>query len=558
MRQRIKSNRLSLEKLLRSPSTSRHFTSNTTLASKARPQLPFLTIPVKSPRRHRYFTTETKKWLQHEGRLFVRYNVSIWGSLVCIAGIIFLLNQEWIEKEFPTPHEWSIITRMRARGAKTANRDGLPQKNRDEIIVSCQEALKRLENPNIDGAGVKELLNDEPLSIEGLGNVGKDITAKDENWRRGYYEIMMLLANTLEHVDGWVQDTTRNVVCPPEMVVGPSNPKPKPVPAGAPSAPREENCIPAYEPAENVYLRILTTKGFTTKQKMDAALAYAFFLDFKKLPEAAERVYDWALAIATETVAPTSQPLIDMRTMTLNDKTTSPPENVLTALTAIATHKARALDFGAALPIFVSILQARRALPSTPPPGAEDFEKAAPLGFWQNLWKMAEAPKYPPPPSDGTQPPWRSPKQLCEEAALHLYIGEILYSSKDTIRNREEGLAWTRDGVDIAEEQLRALGNSTPSQARSVCKDCLSTGLKNWTAMVKKLARQEEQERKKRAAEPASKSTFGSFWSQAKPVEGEGRWAAEEKVVYDRIKRTSELLVEITPPPAGFQDLLRA
>ncbi|KAM0283525.1 hypothetical protein ACHAQH_002476 [Verticillium albo-atrum] len=564
-RQRLAIRRLLLQRLFQLP--AREFTSNTTLASRSRPQLPFLSIPVTTTRRKvRYFTTEKKLWLRHEGRLFLRYNISIWGSLVCLVAIGFMLNQEWLEKDFPTPHEWSFLTRMGVRGAKSAQRSaGNRGTNYDEIIVSCRDALKRLEDPNIDGAGVQELLGDEPLSIDGLGSVGKDISAKDENWRRGYYEVMMQLATTLEQVDGWVKDRTRNIVCPPTMVVGPSNPRPQPMPAGAPGAPKEENCEVAYESAENAYLRILTTKGFTTKQRLDAALAYASFLDFKKLPEAAARVYDWALSIASETVDPSSPPTIDPRTLTLNDKSAPPSENTLSVLTAIATHKAHGGDVAGALPIFVSLLRARRALSSTPP--TETTRKSvdtSPSSFWEKLWKLAQPPQYPPPPPDGTSPPWRDNKQLCEEAALHLYIGEILYSSNDTLRIREEGLTWTRDGVDIAEEQLRELGSDTVANraTKTTCRECLGTGLHNWSLMVKRLAREEKEQTEKAdkgASAAASTSKFGGFWSSApNPREPGTRWVAEEKVVYERIRRTNELLVDVAPPAAGLSDLLRA
>ncbi|KAF3350312.1 hypothetical protein VD0002_g1930 [Verticillium dahliae] len=565
-RQRLATRRRLTQRLFELP--AREFTSNTALASRVRPQLPFLSIPLTTRRRKvRYFTTENKLWLRHEGRLFLRYNISIWGSLVCVVAIGFMLNQEWLEKDFPTPHEWSFLTRMGVRGAKSAQRvAGNRGTNYDEIIVSCQSALKRLEDPQIDGAGVRELLGDEPLSIDGLGSVGKDISTKDENWRRGYYEVMMLLATTLEQVDGWVKDRTRNIVCPPAMVVGPSNPRPQPMPVGAPGAPKEQDCEVAYESAENAYLRILTTKGFSTKQRLDAALAYASFLDFKKVPEAAARVYDWALSIALETVDPSSPPVVDRRTLTLNDRSAAPSENVLSVLTAMATHKAHGGDVAGALPIFVSLLRARRALPTTPPTAtrAKSFD-SSPSNFWQKLWALAQPPQYPPPPPDGTTPPWRDNKQLCEEAALHLYIGEILYSSNDTLRTREEGLTWTRDGVDLAEEQLRELGPATAANraTKTTCRECLGTGLHNWSLMVKRLAKEEkaqQQEAERKAAAAAgSTSKLGRFWSSApNPKEAGTRWAAEEKVVYERIRRTNELLVDVAPPSAGLSDLLRA
>ncbi|TEA15044.1 hypothetical protein C8034_v002055 [Colletotrichum sidae] len=548
---RLALRRILLQRLFRLQlqTTSRPFTSNIT--SRGRPQLPFLSIPVTTRQRVRYFTTEKKRWLGYEGRLFLRYNISIWGGVACIAAILFLVNQEALEKDFPTPHEWSILTRMAVRGAKNAaNNEHAQNVDWVEVIVTCRQALARLEEPKIDGAGIKELL-DEPLTIEGVGAAGKDISAKSENWRRGYYEVLMLMAQASEQLDGYVKDTTRNIVFPPEVVIGPSNPRPKPIPPGAERAPREEDCVIAYEPADNQYLRVLTTKGFTARQKMDATLRYASFLDFKNLSDAAMRMYDWALSLATET-APSSPPLIDPLTYTINDKATLPSENVLTVLTSIALHKVRRGDVAAALPIFISLLRARRTLPQAPLPGQErPFD--TPVTLWQRVAKLAQPPQYPAPPDDGTRPPWRHPKELCEEAGLNLYIGEILYAIKDSKANCEEGLAWTRDAVDLAEEQLHKLGPvGGDNEARKKCRECLGTGLENWSAMVAKLAKEEEARNK---AGP-KKSTF-NFWSGSEATVDGSRWAAEEKVVQERIRRTRDLLVAVEAPAAGLVSLLQ-
>ncbi|KAK1976108.1 hypothetical protein LZ30DRAFT_753679 [Colletotrichum cereale] len=578
MRQRLALRRILLQRLFRLQTTRPFTSNNTALTSRGggRPQLPFLSIPVASPRaapRVRYFTTEKKRWLRHEGRLFLRYNVSIWGGALCVLAIVFLLNQEALEKDHPTPHEWSLLTRMGARGAKHAASD-TQRHDVDwvEVLVSCREVLKRLEDPALDGAGLRDLLDDEPLSIDGVGRAGKDASAKGENWRRGYYELLMLLAQASEQLDGWVKDRTRNVVFPPEVVLGPSNPHPRPIPPGAESAPNEEDCDLAYEPAENHYLRILTTRGFTNRQKMDAALRYASFLDYKRLPDAAERMYQWALSLATDDAG--APPPVDPRTYALaNDKPSSsspPSENVLTVLTSIALHKARTGDVEAALPIFVSVLRARRALPQAPLSGQERPADAAPATLWQRLWALARPPVYPPPPDDGSRPAWRHPRELCEEAGLGLYIGEILYAAGT---DRDEGLAWTRDAVDLAEEQLRAVGPSGgDAEARRKCRECLSTGLQNWSTMVARLAREEQEEKKKKRnnnkkeeeEKAGGKRSVFAFWSDAKTIttaadaaEDEGRWAAEEKVVKERVRRTRELLVQVEPPAAGLASLLK-
>ncbi|KAF6831813.1 hypothetical protein CMUS01_07200 [Colletotrichum musicola] len=549
MRERLALRRILLQRLFRLQ-TTRPFTSNR--STRGRPQLPFLSIPVTTRPRVRYFTTEKKSWLRQEGRLLLRYNVSIWGGLACLVAITFLLNQEALEKKFPTPHEWTFLTRMGVRGAKSAAEGNGRDVNWVEVIVTCKMALARVEDPNIDGAGIKELL-DEPLSIEGVGAAGKNVSEKSENWRRGYYELLMLLAQASEQLDGYVKDRTRNIVYPPDVVIGPSNPHPKPIPPGAESAPREEDCDIAYEPADNHYLRILTTKGFTPRQKMDAALAYAYFLNFKNLPEAAEKMFQWALSLATET-APASAQMFDPQTYAIKDKVAHPPENLLTVITHIATHKARRGDVADALPVFISLLRARRALPQTPLPGQER-PREAPTTIWQSIWNVAKAPEYPEVPDDGSRPPWRHPKELCEEAALNMYIGEILYILKNnnSKNSREEGVAWTRDAVDLAEEQLHKLGPGGDKAACQTCRECLGAALENWSGMVSRLAKEEGE--KKKAGPPRSTFGFG-FWSQTKS--DDGRWAAEEKVVKERIRRTRDLLVPVEPPTFSLASLLKA
>jgi hypothetical protein len=383
-----------------------------------------------------------------------------------------------------------------------------------------------------------------------MGRAGYDITAKSENWRRGYYEAMMLLAQAAEHVDGWVRDRKRDFYFPPEFVIGDSNPRPKPIPSGNVTAPREEDCEIPFETADNHYLRILTTRGFTSRQKIDAALACAAFMEFKELPDAAERMYDWALSLAAEGASPSSIPY-DTTTYALRDQAAAPSANLLVAMTAMATHKARSADVSSALPIFLSLLRARRSLSKTPPTGKESRPVRPPsTADW--IRSIIFQPPYPPPPDDGTAPPWRDAKNMCEEAALELYIGEILYSLKGS--NREEGLSWTRDAVDIAEEQLRRLGIVTAEkEAQATCRQCLSTGLESWFTMVDKLATEEE-EKKKEA--PAKSSGF-VFWSKPDDSPAD-RWAAEQKVVAERTRRTQELLDDLRPENAGIYSLLKA
>ena len=148
------------------------------------------------------------------------------------------------------------------------------------------------------------MFEDESLQIFKVGKTVFDVSAKSEAWKEGYYGCLMGGARAAENLEGWVRDTTRNIAFPGEMMIGPSNPRPKPVPYGAYSAPFEENCVEAFESPETFYRKILETKGFNTRQRLDTAIAYADWLDFKGLPVKAKAIYDFALNEAVAALPP--------------------------------------------------------------------------------------------------------------------------------------------------------------------------------------------------------------------------------------------------------------
>ncbi|RYP20001.1 hypothetical protein DL765_003050 [Monosporascus sp. GIB2] len=567
--------RLLVWRPLRSPGASRLFTRNTKLASHTRPQLPFLSSPLARNQQFRYLTTERKRWLAHEMLMAGKYTVYFWAILGLSVGAYWSVQQEWLERRYPTPHEWGFLTRMRFRLAKWApERTDVPYTDWVQIGNYAKNVLERLEDPDIEGAGLQQS-TEGAAWIEGIGKSGYDLSAKSEPWRRGYYEALMLCAKAAEHLDDQVVDTTRRLVFPADQVLGPSNPSPKPIAHGSPSAPHERDCERAFEPPETFYLRILTTRGFTPKQKMDAALEYASWLDFKGAPDASARMYEWALSLASESSLP-NPPIYDEKTYVLKDDggARKPSANLLTSLTALAAHKARNGDVSSALPILLSVLRARRSLPS-PQQSADDSRTGTARSSsspWttQNLVGVAKRiifePEYPPPPDDGEAPPARDPGELCEEAGLDLYIGEIIYaSSKGSGKGREDGLAWTREAVDLAEEQLRKLGGGGGGSsgdagravaARKTCRECLDAGLRNWAQMAGRLAR-EERERGSAARNGRSSGWLG-LWGDGGETRGgggageTGRWAAEEQVVKERTRRAQELLDELEAPKTGL------
>ncbi|OCL10192.1 hypothetical protein AOQ84DRAFT_5318, partial [Glonium stellatum] len=296
----------------------RQFSQNSQLllivsSGSPRPQLPFLypashRLPTQVHRGQwqlaRLLTTERKKYIKNTAKLTVKYTIGI-HIIVSLCSIISLaVLSEKQERAFPSPPEWSLITRFHFRNGRWWE---LPENN-DEGVTdwsklhrAYQRALARLEDPNKDGAGLIEQ-EEGGILVPGVGKAGFDLSQKSEEWRRGYHEILMGMARAAEHLDGWVVDKTsqakKKSAWPPEMVIGPSNPNPEPAPPGAPPAPLEENCVPVSDPPETFYLKILTSKGFTTHQRLTAALGYADWLSFKGLKDSAEEMYKWGLDIA--------------------------------------------------------------------------------------------------------------------------------------------------------------------------------------------------------------------------------------------------------------------
>ncbi|KAK2075354.1 hypothetical protein P8C59_009485 [Phyllachora maydis] len=592
--------RLRLQHLLRQPPHPgpRHFTQNTvvrttttTTMTTTRPQLPFLSAPSAArPHQFRYLTTERRAWLHAEVRRGVKYTLYLWLALASAGGVTWVLYQEVLERAHPTPREWSFFTRFHLRTALAEAEVASDPNHLPDWVLAVQllgAVVERLEDPAIDGQGVRDGPGDSDRP-----DGAKDVSDMPETWRRGYFEALLAWAWAAEHVDGWVRDRTRNLAFRPEVVIGPSNPHPKPIPYGAQSPPREQDCDPIFPSPNQIYLKMLYTEGLSVRQRMHASLAYANWLEYKGLAGPADAAYEEAVRLAASETTAAGPGLLDDETLTLNDAAGPPSANLLTALTALATSRARHGDVDAALPTLVSLLRARRSLPATATPLAPPTSRAsdrpdpppadALSRLRQRFLRLVREPPYPPPPPPGTAPPARDAKALCDEAALQLHIGEILYATAAPARRRarDEGLAWTREAVDAAEEQLHRLGRAPAAAppevaaahraARTACRECLAAGLGNWAAMVARLARQEEEEEEEEAqgrdGEAAGAAAWFGLWRGRAVGPGagpqrdrsSGRWAAEEKVVLERQRRAGELLDGLEPPPRGFGALAQS
>ena len=484
------------------------------------------------------------------------------------------LQKEIMNREFPAPSEWDWTWRYqfsKAAADQIPNESGLIV---DWVAIASYYLglLQILEDPKQGGKDLRPLLEEEKEEgksfAEGIGKVGMDLSEKSEPWRRGYHACLMGAAKALEHVDGWVADTTRDTAFPPEVVIGPSNPNPKPVPPGAKAPPLEENCRPAFPAPEPLYIKILTSHGFTSRQRLEAAVAYADWLDFKGLPSTAEEMYDWGLDIATGTLPVGVNNIVDMKTGIINSKATYVSSNILTATTALAQHHARNNNFAAALPIFLSILRARRHLLLSDPRKSEPEQELVTTYMFSMAKSWLTTPPYPPSPPTGDEVPSRTPAAICEEAAVMSHIGEILFacssfkstsklasdpilgaqipttSTADQLQNFQSGLSWTRDAVDLAEETISSMGiHEDDREARTKCTQCLAAGMENWSTMVERML---EDERAAKLAPKKKKNALSMFFfwgSEENGNDNQNRWEGEARIVDSRSRRIKRMLV---------------
>ncbi|KAL2868461.1 uncharacterized protein BJX67DRAFT_59153 [Aspergillus lucknowensis] len=525
---------------------------------RSRPQLSFLSpspIPRALPpisvhlRQHyaRLVSTESRGDFKRRMSRVLRLSLSF-GAIIILYEIIKIgVYQEELEHKWPTPPEWSWKSRWCLRSAAAwQHPEEIGKLLSDWPMVAgyLRELLMRLEDKDVEGKGIVEQ-EEGGILIEGVGKTGFDITAKSEPWRRGYFQALLGAAKAAENLEGWLTDRKQRVSAPAEYFVGPSNPRPKPVPKGQ-KAPREEDSEPASPSPEAFYMKILTTRGFDTKQKIDAALAYADWLEYKGLQSTAADMYTWAMDIAAAGSPVDATDVVDLKTGIIkNDGSSLPSENIIRVSTALGVHHAKQGNLPTALSIFTSVLKARRALPQ-PPPGALGTTSLSsptqvnyPFRSFINTLKTVLIPvQYPPPTPSGDQPPLRTATSPCDEAGLMAYIGEILFASS----SEETGLAWTRDAVDLAETTFLQIGNSTPTNR---CADCLRVGLGNWKTMVSQLVKK-AQEDEERSIEK-QKSSISWLGQSQKQIETKAnvrrRWEAEQSILYDRINRLRPMIV---------------
>ncbi|TKA44574.1 hypothetical protein B0A54_04524 [Friedmanniomyces endolithicus] len=314
---------------------SRLFTQNTQLLflaqrTSSRPQLPYLAQPVSrtpggflgpNPQLARLISTENRRYVGEQLFLAAKWTAIFWVFAV-LGGVAYLgVLIELEERKAPTPSELSFWSRWSLRGARAqlrAGEDGPGSVDWAAAGSLLRRCLAKMDDRAKDGKGVTDV-EDGGILIDGNRKAGLDISSRSWQWQASYYEVLMGCATAAEHLNSMVLDKTRSLVFPKDVVIGPSNPDPRPVPAYLHAAPKEADCVPAFEAPETFYMRVLTTRGFTTRQKLDAALSYANWLELKGLHDSAEEMYTWGVDIAKSALGSTAaiDSLIDAKTSVL-------------------------------------------------------------------------------------------------------------------------------------------------------------------------------------------------------------------------------------------------
>ena len=575
---------------LRSPGASppllRLFASKSPRLS-VRPQLPFLAIRA-SPQRTRLISTEQKENFKYTIKLGLQWSAMGWtvvfGGLICW----WFLRQDWLDRLYPSPPEWyfgtrwfwrnarhEIATEGFGRGMLDWSKIGSDYRNavalmedyvfffihRPTDIVKQEEVWDK----SLPFADEAELRTPLPMftPVEFERNVhmwpyriGYDITMQSEAWRRGYFEAMLGLAKATEMREGYMTYKEDGASYPPQNIRSEANPYPVPLPPmSGKECPDISQCWPTFEPPEFHYKRILTTKGFNQRQRMDAGLAYASYLDHLGQHDQAEVMYRWSFDRALELLPTeiTTKSILDTKTGVIKPDAPYVTPNIITCSTAFARHYADTGRINEALGIYLSVLRARRNSPSAPrgrqyPPPTQDLSLSNVDSIIQWLTSLASLPVFPDPPSLGTEQFERTKSDECEEAALSLYVAEILFAK---MGRRREGLTWTQQATEVAEKRRK--DKLLDTKGVKVCEQCLYEGLQNWKAMLGALAREQKAASggpkdpvTGAKAEPKSESWFWKRLNDiasSSPDQGlleERDWIREERQIAKRVAQLEE------------------
>ncbi|KAI9711052.1 MAG: hypothetical protein M1828_001979 [Chrysothrix sp. TS-e1954] len=522
-----------------------------------RPQLPFLYQTLHRRHNARLLTTGVMANIRYQLKLGLYWAVIGWTIIGGCFVFYYVLREDWLDKVHPAPKEWSFMTKHNWRSGKHLELVDGPQSGHMQwtnIGENYRAIAMRLERGDDNGLvhqqdwdstipGLDPDIMHQPtpsiLSHEGWQtHIGWDITAKSEHWRRGYYETMMGLAQAAEMRADYFTRMSDKMVLPRHCIRSEDNPDPTPIPGKA--TPDMSECVSTIEPANVHYIRILSTKGFSRKQRLDAGVAYARWLDHGGNASLAEALYRWSLNIAADGIAAEidsnddGHPFVDVKTGVLQSNAPFTTPNLLKTTTSLASHLAHHGNISSALAIYLSILRARRAAPDAPP--TEQYPHRTPnyglesVNSWAKfIMDLPTRGIFPDVRRSGDEPFEKRQGDKCDEAELMAYVGEILFAKGG---KKKQGLGWTREATELA--QRGATDGRLAREAKQTCEECLLTLLENWRSMARSLAVEKSAADRKRV----EKGMLSWIWQIGGPDRWvtDGEWVEEEDLIGARLE----------------------
>lgn len=375
-----------------------------------------------------------------------------------------------------------------------------------EVLRLGQSLLDRLDDaegviPVEDGVGTGL---EFWMQVDGENRrLPRDLREKSYEWRTGYLEALLICIEAAEKLSGKAIDTRTSQLLSNEQYMqymGWVSAQRQAHRLGDQTTPFvfPTHLIAAGPPPKYFYDSLLTTIGLTPRQYYSAANQYAIWLEHSKSFHEAEIVYQSLLDSAIINLPPQTSHIIDPNTAIISAG--APPavlsENLISSVTWLARFWARQGDISKALPPLISVLRARQSLPLVDTPTDKGFEMPRPPpGFFESSKRLALDILTRPPPleepinSSGLEPPARTQRALCEEAALMADIGEIMFASAAETEARERGMSWTIGAVELGAGVYGGMKAGRDRPTMEFCRGCILGGLRNWGRMFKELDR---------------------------------------------------------------------
>jgi hypothetical protein len=395
------------------------------------------------------------------------------------------------------------------------------------VLRSWEKAVSRLENPKHDGGGLTlrgtvhlEDVEEKDNVIRAVGDNSMpffDISAKPEPWRRGYFAALMALATAAENLEAFDLDSRRNILLPHEEPLETMDHKNSMLSSLKLSSGITKNArIAASPPPESFYEKLLSTEGLEDRQRIEAALAYAEYLDFKGRSDEADGRIRWALTAAARGLGQNGSTSVDLETGIIMPQAPLVSKNLVNAATALAVHLAQTHKPDQALPIALSVLRAYRHAPpiELSPPSITRLERKEDsptdiqgfINFLKKINTQLSPPPFPPMPPTGNDPltnpttlamPDPLMKQLsileteprdevpasCDEAMVMAYVGEILFASSPS--RHDAAMRMTKEAMEAAHDV--SVNIAVPMEERAKCVQCVDVTMANLRAMIEKV-----------------------------------------------------------------------